>query len=79
MSVAHNEIGEHDVVALRNSVDGWPMGTRGTVLNDRPEVKFIEISNHRGEGVDYLDVPVDGLLLVWKCPTPAASAEQQRR
>jgi hypothetical protein len=79
MSVARTEIGEHDVVALRNSVDGWPVGTRGTVLNERPELKFIEISNHRGEGVDYLDVPVAGLRLVWKCPPPPVSLVQEQR
>jgi hypothetical protein len=79
MSVAHAEIGEHDVVALLNSVNGWPVGTEGTVLNEGSSIKFIEISNHRGEGVDYLDVPVDRLRLVWKCPPPPVSIDQERR
>ncbi len=52
------------------------MGTEGTVLNDAPTDKYVEISNHRGEGVDYLEVPVDGLRLVWKCPPPAAGPNE---
>jgi hypothetical protein len=79
MSVDYAEIGEHDVVALLSPINGWPVGTEGTVLDERPAIKFIEISNHRGEGVDYLDVPIDGLRLVWKCPPPPVSLDQEQR
>lgn len=67
MRDTYTEISEHDVVALLCPVDGWPIGTEGTVLNKRRAVKFIEISNHRGEAVDFLDVPTEALRLTWKC------------
>ena len=41
MSTTHTVIGEHDVVALLNPVEGWPAGAKGTVIIDRrplPEV-----------------------------------------
>ncbi len=79
MEVARTDIGEHDVVALLNPVGGWPVGTEGTVLNRRPAVKFVEVSNHRGESVDFLDVPVEDLRLAWKCPSPPAAPERMER
>lgn len=79
MSVQRTEIGEHDVVALLTPVNGWPVGTQGAVVHDRPTTKFIEICNHRGEGIDYLEVPIDELRLTWKCPPPSASLDQGRR
>src|ERR1700749_3443978 len=79
MRVEHQAIRKHDVVALLNPTKGWPVGTEGTVIGERAALKFIEISNHRGEGVDYLDLPVGELRLVWKCPPPPVSLDQERR
>jgi hypothetical protein len=65
-------IGELDVVELLSPVDGWPVGTSGTVIIDGPDHKFVEISNHLGQGVDYLNVPTEQLQLTWRSRTPAS-------
>ncbi|MBS1863640.1 MAG: hypothetical protein JSS68_18240 [Actinobacteria bacterium] len=70
MSITGTEIGELDVVVLLNSVDGWPVGTKGTVVSDDPALKLIEVSNELGEAIAFLDVPPEQLRLVWKCPPP---------
>jgi len=59
-------IGEHDVVALRTAIDGWPAGTSGTVISDGPKYKMVEISNHLGEDLAFLNVPPDQLRVVWR-------------
>jgi hypothetical protein len=59
-------IGEHDVVALRVPINGWPAGTRGTVLHQSKGFELIEISNHLGEDLDLLDVPPEQLKVVWR-------------
>jgi hypothetical protein len=69
MSATKTIIGEHDVVALLSPVDGWPEGTEGAVIDDRPSRKWVEVANERGECLDILFVPTDQLRLVWKCPT----------
>jgi hypothetical protein len=65
-------IAEHDVVELLVSVDGWPIGTSGTVISDSSGPKLVEISNHLGEELDFLCVPTDRLRLIWKCPYPTS-------
>jgi hypothetical protein len=65
-------IGELDVVALGAAVDGWPAGTTGAVISDSPTYKTVEISNHLGEGLDYLYLTPEQLRLTRKCPRPAA-------
>jgi hypothetical protein len=72
MTATQTVIGEHDVVALLTAVEGWPAGTKGTVIIDEPALKFVEISNEFGESMACLDVPPDQLRLVWKCPPPAS-------
>ena len=72
MSTTQIAIGEHDVVALLNPIDGWPAGTTGTVIIDEPALKFVEISNGLGEELACLDAAPDQLRLVWKCPPPAS-------
>jgi hypothetical protein len=59
-------IGEHDVVALLVAIDGWPAGTTGTVVHQSKGYKMIEISNHLGEDLAFLDVPPDQLKVVWR-------------
>jgi hypothetical protein len=59
-------IGEHDVVAFRVPIDGWPVGTSGTVISEGPKFKTVEISNHLGEGLAFLNVPPDQLRVVWR-------------
>ncbi|HEY2052601.1 MAG TPA: hypothetical protein VGH14_01550 [Solirubrobacterales bacterium] len=59
-------IGELDVVALRTAIDGWPAGTRGTVISQGPSYKEVEVSNHLGEDLAFLVVSPDQLRVVWR-------------
>lgn len=68
MSATRTAIGEHDVVFLLNPVEGWPAGTRGTVISDDPDFKLVEVSNEFGEALAFLDVRPDELRLVRKAP-----------
>lgn len=63
-------IHEHDFVALTQAVtkdEGvgeWPAGTTGTVVSERGEHKLVEISNERGEALDYVSQTEDQLKLI---------------
>jgi hypothetical protein len=65
-------IGEVDVVAFERpikkveGVGNWPTGTTGTVVSDYGDVKEVEISNDRGEALDYVMVPIEQLKLIEK-------------
>ncbi len=50
MSTTHTAISEYDVVAFVNPVDGWPAGTKGTVVDIHPPYKTVEI-----EGIEESD------------------------
>jgi hypothetical protein len=71
-TIEQQAIGEVDVVAFERpikKVDGvgnWPTGTTGTVVSDYGDHKEVEISNDRGEALDYVIVPVEQLKLVEK-------------
>jgi hypothetical protein len=66
MSVTDQEIKEIDVVSFKEAVDGWPAGTRGTVVIDHGDVKTIEISDDLGQTLDLPAVSVEKLELVEK-------------
>jgi hypothetical protein len=72
MATVKQAIGEVDVVAFERpikkaeGVGNWPTGTTGTVVSDYGAVKQVEISNNRGEALDYVMVPVEQLQLVEK-------------
>ncbi len=72
MATVEQAIGEVDVVAFVQAVakvEGvgkWPAGTTGTVLSDYGDHKEVEISNDRGEALDYVIVPCGQLRLVTK-------------
>ncbi len=66
MATVKHAIGEIDVVELRDSVDGWPAGTTGTVVHDLGEWKQIEISDNRGVTLDLVSVAEPQLKLVAK-------------
>jgi hypothetical protein len=65
-------IGEIDYVAFVEAVDKvegagrWPAGTRGTVVRDFGDYKMVEISNDRGESLDFPVVPQEKLGLITK-------------
>jgi hypothetical protein len=70
MATVKQAIHEHDVVALTQAVDKdegvgkWPAGTSGTVISERGEHKLIEISNDRGEALDFVSQTEDQLKLI---------------
>jgi hypothetical protein len=72
MATVKQVIGEIDVVAFVNAIDKeegvgkWPAGTTGTVVHDFGDFKMVEISNERGEALDFPVVSVKKLELVAK-------------
>ena len=72
MASVRQTIAEVDVVAFLQPVDKsdgvgeWPAGTGGTVVSDHGDHKEVEISNERGEALDFVIVPVGQLKLVAK-------------
>lgn len=66
MTQLSEQIREIDVVSFKEAVDQWPPGTRGTVVADYGDHKMVEISNDRGEGLDFPIVPVSNLKLEHK-------------
>jgi ribosomal protein L24 len=75
MSTTHTDIGEYDVVVLVNAVDGWPAGTKGTVVDVHPPHKTVEIEGIEQSDDDMLEylpmVADEDLRLVSKCPPSA--------
>jgi hypothetical protein len=72
MATVKQAIGEIDVVSFVDDVDKaagvgtWPAGTVGAVVSDYGDVKMVEITNDRGEALDFPLVPVEQLKLVVK-------------
>jgi len=66
MTVVKQAIRENDVVALRHPVGKWPAGTSGTVVSERGEHKLIEISDERGQTLDFISQTEPQLRLVTK-------------
>lgn len=70
MTTVKQAIHENDVVALTKPVDKvegtgiWPAGTIGTVVAEHSEHKMIEISNDRGETLDFISEIEDRLELI---------------
>jgi hypothetical protein len=70
MATVKQAIGEIDVVAFVDAVDKeegtgkWPTGTTGTVVHDFGDFKMVEISNERGEALDFPVVAVEKLKLI---------------
>jgi hypothetical protein len=72
MSVTRTDIGEHDVVALRNPVEGFPAGTEGAVISMFPTHRWVEVEDESDDwGCRTISVPTEQLELVWKCPLGA--------
>jgi hypothetical protein len=68
MSTTRTAIGEHDVVTLREAVDGWPTGTKGAVVIDLGSRLLVEIADGSGECLDIVSVSPEQLQLVWTSP-----------
>jgi Domain of unknown function (DUF4926) len=72
MTIVKQAIHENDVVALTKAIDKiqgvgqWPAGTTGTVVAEHSEHKMIEISNGRGETLDFISQTEDQLELIAK-------------
>jgi hypothetical protein len=74
MSTTQTIIDEHDVVTLSNPVDGWPAGTKGTVVSMFPSHRWVEIVHEDGEDFDIVSVRPEELQLFWKRPRPNPEA-----
>jgi hypothetical protein len=72
-------IGDLDEVALLRAVDGWPIGTTGTVIAASSACVTIEISGYLSESLDFIEVPVDDLRLIRKCSQPDPEGARSRR
>lgn len=72
MATVKQLIGELDVVSLLRAHGRWPKGCEGTVVDDNGNFKLIEIANDLGQTLDLIEVPVDQLELIYKCPQLAA-------
>jgi hypothetical protein len=68
MATVEQQIEELDVVSLLRAHGRWPKGCEGTVVDDYGSVKLIEIANDLGQTLDLIEVPVDQLKLIYKCP-----------
>lgn len=76
MSITESVIEEHDVVVLRSSVEGFPVGTRGAVVLMSPMRMGVEVVDESDDwGYRIIDVPAHQLELVWKSPQGADLAE----
>jgi len=65
-------IEEHDVVRFREAVQGWPVGTKGTVVAMHPEALMVEISDEQGAALDFVWVPDELLQVTWSQALQAA-------
>lgn len=75
MTTTKTAIGEHDMVTLRRSVDGWPGGTKGTVISVFPTHRWVEVGDGQGESLDIVSARPEELRLVWKAPDPDRAAD----
>jgi hypothetical protein len=59
---AKHEIGESDLVVLRERVSNWPVGTKGTAVSIYDDAALVEISEDTppGRALDMLVVPPIG-------------------
>ena len=48
-----------DVVELTRTIDRWPAGTTGTIVDDFPAGVVLELVGPAGETLDMLDVSLD--------------------
>ena len=56
-------IHEHDVVTLTHPVEGWPAGTRGTVVDHRGGRFVVEVPEKRGGDLGLIVAARDDLAL----------------
>ena len=69
MAITRARISEHDVVALKCNLRGWPAGTTGTALIDHGPSKLVEISDDQGQELDLFEIAEEDLELVKHYPT----------
>lgn len=70
-TVKHN-IAEHDVVALRAEVGGWPAGTEGTAVSIYEDAALIELSGMPADELldKLITVHADKLEVIWRIGDP---------
>lgn len=70
-----------DTVRLTRDIDGWPAGTIGAVVSERPESALVEVVSDAVVGAtglprtdlldDMISVPYAALDVVWPAPAIA--------
>lgn len=75
MALRRTSIEEHDVVRLAQSVDGWPAGTKGTVVSELHRgAMLVEFGDEADSVLDRLAwVPVDLLDVTHPQGRPAGA------
>lgn len=63
MATTEHAISEHDVVALRTPVGGWPAGTTGAVVSAYDDTLLVEVTDGEGKTVDTIQVPAAQLAI----------------
>jgi hypothetical protein len=66
MATVKQKVKEFDVVELLDSVDGWPAGTQGAVVDEVDKWRQIEIADTRGQMLDLISVSESRLKLISK-------------
>jgi hypothetical protein len=71
---AKHDIGENDVVVLRERVGDWPAGTKGTAVRIYDDAALVEVSENgpTGRALDMFVVPADRLGVTWRVGEPPA-------
>jgi hypothetical protein len=66
MATVKHAIGEIDVVELLDQIGKWPVGTQGTVVDERGEWKQLEIADEQGVMLDLISAAEPRLKLIAK-------------
>lgn len=66
MDGKRREVEENDVVRFLAPIGRWPAGAEGTVISAAfADVMLVEISDHDGCALDFVDAPVELLEVTW--------------
>lgn len=71
-------IGELDEVVLLKGIDGWGIGTTGTVVAVSSAQVTIEILGYLGESLDFIEAPLDRVRLIETCPLSGSDLARRR-
>ncbi len=67
---------ELDVVRLEAPAVGWPVGTKGTLVDAFSQGGLVEISDAEGRTVDVVSVGYDDMTVIWSAARRQHVADQ---